>query len=92
MITNLKNLWVINLHRLYNYITHLTILMKSILPQDISGQQLQTIMQTAIAPRPIAFASTVDAEGNVNLSPFSFSICSVPSLRLLFFTFPKGKG
>ncbi|HFK5584103.1 flavin reductase family protein [Elizabethkingia anophelis] len=46
--------------------------MKSILPQDISGQQLQTIMQTAIAPRPIAFASTVDAEGNVNLSPFSF--------------------
>ncbi|MCL1664267.1 flavin reductase family protein [Elizabethkingia ursingii] len=46
--------------------------MKSILPQDIPGQQLQTIMQTAIAPRPIAFASTVDAEGNVNLSPFSF--------------------
>lgn len=26
----------------------------------------------AIAPRPIAFASTVDEEGNVNLSPFSF--------------------
>lgn len=25
-----------------------------------------------IAPRPIAFASTIDAEGNVNLSPFSF--------------------
>ena len=72
MITNLKKSLVINPHRLYNYITHLTILMKSILPQDISGQQLQTIMQTAIAPRPIAFASTVDAEGNVNLSPFSF--------------------
>src|SRR4029078_2599021 len=26
----------------------------------------------AIAPRPICFASTIDAEGNVNLSPFSF--------------------
>lgn len=26
----------------------------------------------AIAPRPIAFASTTDAQGNVNLSPFSF--------------------
>ncbi len=26
----------------------------------------------AIAPRPIAFASTTDREGNVNLSPFSF--------------------
>ncbi|MBS1682801.1 MAG: flavin reductase family protein [Bacteroidetes bacterium] len=29
-------------------------------------------MQGAIAPRPIAFASTVDAQGNINLSPFSF--------------------
>jgi flavin reductase (DIM6/NTAB) family NADH-FMN oxidoreductase RutF len=29
-------------------------------------------MLGAIAPRPIAFASTMDAEGNVNLSPFSF--------------------
>ena len=26
----------------------------------------------AVAPRPIAFASTVDADGNVNLSPYSF--------------------
>lgn len=29
-------------------------------------------LQHAIAPRPICFASTVDAAGNVNLSPFSF--------------------
>jgi flavin reductase (DIM6/NTAB) family NADH-FMN oxidoreductase RutF len=29
-------------------------------------------MLGAVAPRPIAFASTIDAEGNVNLSPFSF--------------------
>ena len=29
-------------------------------------------MQHAIAPRPICFASTIDAEGNINLSPFSF--------------------
>ena len=29
-------------------------------------------MLGAVAPRPIAFASTVDEEGNVNLSPFSF--------------------
>ena len=26
----------------------------------------------AVAPRPIAFASTVDSDGNLNLSPFSF--------------------
>ncbi|AHM59514.1 hypothetical protein D770_06255 [Flammeovirgaceae bacterium 311] len=32
-------------------------------------------MLSAVAPRPIAFASTVDKEGNVNLSPFSFFNC-----------------
>jgi flavin reductase (DIM6/NTAB) family NADH-FMN oxidoreductase RutF len=34
--------------------------------------QLQGYLQTAVAPRPIAFASTVDENGNPNLSPFSF--------------------
>jgi flavin reductase (DIM6/NTAB) family NADH-FMN oxidoreductase RutF len=29
-------------------------------------------LQHTIAPRPIAFASTIDKAGNVNLSPFSF--------------------
>ncbi|QIY85201.1 flavin reductase family protein [Chryseobacterium sp. NEB161] len=29
-------------------------------------------MQTAIAPRPIALASTINSEGEINLSPFSF--------------------
>ncbi|MFC4212572.1 flavin reductase family protein [Pedobacter lithocola] len=39
---------------------------------DLSAVQLQDYLQYAIAPRPICFASTVDSEGNVNLSPFSF--------------------
>jgi flavin reductase (DIM6/NTAB) family NADH-FMN oxidoreductase RutF len=30
------------------------------------------LLLDAVAPRPIAFASTIDKEGNVNLSPFSF--------------------
>lgn len=34
--------------------------------------QKQAWLQHAIAPRPICFASTIDKEGNVNLSPFSF--------------------
>lgn len=34
--------------------------------------QRQAWLQHAIAPRPIAFASTIDKNGNVNLSPFSF--------------------
>lgn len=46
--------------------------MKTISPQDLNNVQLQTLLQTAIAPRPIALASTIDKDGNVNLSPFSF--------------------
>jgi len=34
--------------------------------------EVQHYLQHIIAPRPICFASTVDREGNVNLSPFSF--------------------
>ncbi len=34
--------------------------------------QKQAWLQHAIAPRPICFASTIDKQGNVNLSPFSF--------------------
>lgn len=45
---------------------------RSILPADVSPMQLQALIQGVVAPRPIAFASTVDADGNVNLSPFSF--------------------
>ena len=46
--------------------------MKSFSPKDITTPQLQSYLQGAIAPRPIAFASTIDAEGRPNLSPFSF--------------------
>ncbi|AMQ57990.1 flavin reductase family protein [Algoriphagus sanaruensis] len=46
--------------------------MKTIYPKDLSTQDLQALLQGAIAPRPIAFASTIDKNGNVNLSPFSF--------------------
>ena len=39
---------------------------------DLSAPEKQNYLQHAIAPRPICFASTIDKEGNVNLSPFSF--------------------
>ena len=45
---------------------------KSIDPKDISTPELHGHLLSAIAPRPIAFASTIDRDGNVNLSPFSF--------------------
>ena len=46
--------------------------MVSIDPKDIPVQKLHQYLLGAIGPRPIAFASTVDAEGKPNLAPFSF--------------------
>jgi flavin reductase (DIM6/NTAB) family NADH-FMN oxidoreductase RutF len=45
----------------------LTLNLKDLTPADV-----QNYLQHAVAPRPIAFASTIDKAGNVNLSPFSF--------------------
>lgn len=46
--------------------------MKTIDPKSIPVPELHGILLSSIAPRPIAFASTIDSNGNVNLSPFSF--------------------
>src|SRR5690606_25236901 len=43
-----------------------------ITPGDISTKQLHAYLLGSIGPRPICFASTIDKEGNPNLSPFSF--------------------
>ena len=40
--------------------------------KDLAPADVQNYLQHAIAPRPICFASTIDKEGKVNLSPFSF--------------------
>ncbi len=45
---------------------------KSFDPKLIDTRAVHKLLSSAIAPRPIAFASTVDTKGNVNLSPFSF--------------------
>jgi flavin reductase (DIM6/NTAB) family NADH-FMN oxidoreductase RutF len=41
-------------------------------PKEMTIQRFQGLMQGAVAPRPIAFASTIDKDGKPNLSPFSF--------------------
>lgn len=43
-----------------------------IIPGEVKTAQLHSLLLGAVAPRPICFASTVDTEGNPNLSPFSF--------------------
>ncbi len=46
--------------------------MKTIGPKDLPLAEFHNALLTAIAPRPICFASTIDKDGNPNLSPFSF--------------------
>ncbi len=46
--------------------------MKTIIPSEISVPKLHHYLLGAVGPRPIAFASTIDKDGNRNLAPFSF--------------------
>tara|TARA_B110000196_G_C21082936_1_gene633432 strand:- start:749 stop:1375 length:627 start_codon:yes stop_codon:yes gene_type:complete len=45
---------------------------KSLDPVQLDTKEVHKILLSSVAPRPIAFASTVDLKGNVNLSPFSY--------------------
>lgn len=49
--------------------------MISLNPADLTPPKLHEHLLNAIAPRPIAFVTTIDKKGNVNLSPFSFFNC-----------------
>ena len=60
--------------------------MKTLNPKNISVPELHGYLLGAVAPRPIAFASTVDQEGNVNLSPFSFFNCFSANPPILIFS------
>lgn len=46
--------------------------MLSIDPKQLETKDVHQYLLGAVGPRPIAFASTMDAYGNPNLSPFSF--------------------
>ena len=45
---------------------------RSILPAELSPIETNALLCGGVAPRPIALASTINAEGIRNLSPFSF--------------------
>lgn len=46
--------------------------MQSIDPKELETAKFHGLLLGAVAPRPIAFASTIDADGRPNLAPFSF--------------------
>lgn len=61
-------------------------------PNQIDPRDLYAYLSTAVAPRPIAFASTVDKDGNVNLSPFSyFNVFSTQPPILVFSPIRRGR-
>lgn len=46
--------------------------MRSIDPKELETGKFHGLLLGAVAPRPIAFASTIDADSRPNLAPFSF--------------------
>jgi flavin reductase (DIM6/NTAB) family NADH-FMN oxidoreductase RutF len=61
-------------------------------PKELSIPKLQGLMQGAVGPRPIAFASTIDLMGRPNLSPFSFfNIFGVNPPVLIFSPSRRGR-
>ena len=47
-------------------------MLKTLDPAELAIRDLHSVLLSTITPRPIALASTIDEEGKVNLSPFSF--------------------
>jgi flavin reductase (DIM6/NTAB) family NADH-FMN oxidoreductase RutF len=46
--------------------------MKSIEPTELMGKALYALMTSAVVPRPIAWVSTLNPNGTVNMAPFSY--------------------
>jgi flavin reductase (DIM6/NTAB) family NADH-FMN oxidoreductase RutF len=66
--------------------------MLTIDPKETKTSILHQYLLGAVAPRPIAFASTIDAQGNPNLSPFSFfNVFSANPPIAIFSPARKGK-
>ncbi len=61
-------------------------------PKEINPGKLHAYLLGGVAPRPIAFASTVDSVGNVNLAPFSyFNVFSANPPVLIFSPARRGR-
>ena len=54
-------------------------------PSDISHSELYGILLNSVAPRPIAWVSTISGSGQPNLAPFSFFNCVCVDPPLLAF-------
>ena len=65
---------------------------RTVAPADLPPADFYQFLISAVAPRPIAFASTVSASGAVNLSPYSFfNVMSVNPPLLVFSPTSRGR-
>lgn len=62
-----------------------------IIPGELPNAKFHSYLLGAVAPRPIAFASTIDEQGRPNLSPFSFFNCFGSNPAVLIFS-PARRG
>lgn len=60
--------------------------MLTIQPGTIPTADFHQFLLGAVAPRPIAFASTIDKDGNPNLAPYSFFNCFSSNPPILVFS------
>jgi flavin reductase (DIM6/NTAB) family NADH-FMN oxidoreductase RutF len=60
-------------------------------PKEAPMARMHALLLGSVIPRPIAFVSTVDKDGNVNLSPFSYFNCFGANPPVLIFS-PARRG
>jgi flavin reductase (DIM6/NTAB) family NADH-FMN oxidoreductase RutF len=66
---------------------------KTLLPETSSVSEFHSFMLACVGPRPIAFVSTLDAEGRPNLAPFSFfNVFGSNPATLIFSPARRGRG
>ena len=59
-------------------------------PGDISAEESYKLLTGIVVPRPIAWVTTLNAQGRVNLAPFSaFTFVSPKYVKHMFSTFQK---
>jgi len=67
-----------------------------IIPSQLAHREFYNILISAVAPRPIAWVSSLSASGQPNLAPFSFfnAVCTKPPLLAFApaMRFPKNSG
>ena len=64
----------------------------SLSPADFTPDEMYLVLRDAIIPRPIAWVSSIDANGVTNLAPFSFfNVCSATPPILGFSCGPRGE-